>query len=197
MQCRRIMSRRVQWIAPDQTVAHAAELMEFHNLGFLPICSADGRPLGVVTDRDIALRVAGKNRLAAETRVEEVMTAPLQSVGLDCPIADAGALMAEAGVARLLVLNDRGILEGIISLADVIMHGPGHTALRTARGIYAREVVDRPGGHPHLATEPKPEFFHGKRDLTFHEEFSAENPARLEAENEASGRANLLKEWPS
>jgi CBS domain-containing protein len=197
MQCQKIMSRRVQWIAPDQTVAHAAELMAFHNLGFLPICSADGRPLGVITDRDIALRVAGKNRLAAETRVEEVMTSPLHSVGLDCPIADAGELMAEAGVSRLLVLDDRGILEGVVSLADVTMHGPGHIALKTARGIYAREVGNRPGGHPHLATEPTPEYFHGERDLDYSEGLSAENPARREMEIETSGRANPLREWPS
>jgi CBS domain-containing protein len=197
MQCQKIMSRRAQWIAPEQTIAHATELMEFHNLGFLPICSADGRPLGVITDRDIALRVAGKNKIAAETRVEEVMTTSLHSVGLDCSVADAGALMAEAGVSRLLVLNDGGILEGVISVADLIMHGPGHSALRTARGIYAREVVSRPGGHPHLATDPTPEFFHGERDLTSPEGFAATNPARLEAETEASGRANQLKEWPS
>lgn len=197
MQCQRIMSRRVQWIAPDQTIAQAAELMAFHNLGFLPICSADGRPLGVITDRDIALRVAGKNKVAGKTRVEEVMTAPLHSVGLDCPIADAGALMAEEGVSRLLVLNDDGILEGVVSVADLMMRGPGHIALKAARGIYARETDDRSGGHPHPATEPTPEFFHGARDVAHNEDLTAENPARTEMETEVSGRANPLKEWPS
>ena len=197
MQCQKIMSRRVQWIAPDQTVAHAAKVMAFHNLGFLPVCSANGRPLGVITDRDIALRVAGNDRLAPQTRVEAVMTVPLHPVGLTCPIADAGELMAEAGVSRLLVLDNDGILAGVVSVADVMMHGPEHIAAKTARGIYAREVGDRSSGHPHLAKEPKPEFFHGNRALASDEDFTAENPARREMETEASGRANLLKEWPS
>jgi CBS domain-containing protein len=198
MHCREIMSREVQWIAPEASVAHAADLMAFHNLGFLPVCDGDGRPIGVITDRDIALRVVGQNRPAAETRVEDVMTAPLHSVGLDCRIADAGELMVEEGIARLLVIDNAGVLEGVVSLTDLMMHGPGHTALRTARGIYAREARNRSDGHPHPASEPTPEFFHGARDFTFYQEgLLSENPARVEAEVVNTNSENLLKEFPS
>jgi CBS domain-containing protein len=196
MHCREFMTHEVQWIAPDQSVARAAELMAFHNLGFLPVCTADGRPLGVITDRDIATRVTGKDQLGSQIRVEEVMTSPIQSVGPDCPIAVAGELMAEAGVSRLLVLDDDGVLEGIVSVADLTMRGPGHIALKTARGIYARETSNRPDGHPHLASDPVPEFFHGARDVDSDEDFGAGNPARIEAEFVVSGKTNELKEFP-
>jgi len=197
MYCQEIMSREVQWIAPDVSVAHAAELMAFHNLGFLPICNAEGRPLGVITDRDIALRVTGKNLPAAETKIEEVMTTSLHTINLECQVADAGELLAEAGISRLLVVNDAGILEGIFSMTDLIMHGHGHTALKTARGVYARETKNRPGGHPHPASEPTVEFFHRARDFTTVEESNGANPARAEAEDVNSGRNNDFREFPT
>jgi CBS domain-containing protein len=200
MLCQEIMSHEVQWVAPEQSVAHAAELMAFHNLGFLPICSADGRPLGVITDRDIATRVAGKGRAASETRVEEVMTTPIHSVPLDCPLSAAGELMAEAGVSRLLVVSGAGALEGVVSITDLMMRGPRHLALRTARGIYAREATTRSQGHPHLASEPNLEYFHGARDgardFPFVIETSTPNPARIEAQAVVSASDNAFKEFP-
>src|SRR5512133_1238506 len=93
MHCKEIMSRDVPWILPGETVADAAKLMAFHNLGMLPVCSGDGKPLGVITDRDIALRVIGKDRLAAQTVVEDVMSSPAQSVKPDWSVDRIGELM--------------------------------------------------------------------------------------------------------
>jgi CBS domain-containing protein len=197
MQCKEIMSHNVQWIPPGETVAGAAKLMAFHNLGLLPICSPDGKPIGVVTDRDIALRVIGKDRLAAQTLVADVMTTPVQSVAPDCPVDRVGELMSKAGVSRLLVLDEGGHLDGLVSLADLMVHVPGHGALETARGIYARETSDRSAGHPHLASKPTPEFFHGARDRTPDGESPVENPARIEAQSVVHGGTNDLKEFPA
>jgi CBS domain-containing protein len=198
MHCKDIMTHEVQWIAPDESVARAAELMALHSWGFLPICSADGTPLGVITDRDIALRVIGKNRLAAQVKVEEVMTTQVHSVGRDCPVDELGEVMAEAGVSRMLVLDQGGRLEGVVSVGDLMVRGPGHTALKTARGLYARAVGESQAGTPHAASNPAPEFFRGARDLaSSDEDFTAENPARAEAEGVASGGDNPLKEFPA
>jgi CBS domain-containing protein len=198
MQCQEIMSHEVQWIPPDQPVGRAAALMAFHNLGFLPICNADGRPLGVITDRDIALRIVGKNRSPARTKVREVMTEPVHSVALDCSVALAGQQMAESGVARLLVLDESGHLAGVLSVADLMVRAPWHTALKAARGICARETIDRSTGHPHPASNPIPKFFRGARDLDSSDEDSSfvENPARIEAEDVARGGMTDLKEFP-
>jgi CBS domain-containing protein len=197
MHCKDIMSHNVQWIPPGETVAGAAKLMAFHNLGLLPICSPDGKPIGVVTDRDIALRVIGKDRLAAQTLVADVMTTPVQSVAPDCPVERAGELMTKAGVSRLLVVDKAGRLNGLVSVADLMVHVPGHDALETARGIYAREASDRSLGHPHLASQPTPEFFRGARDRTPEGDSPVENPARIEASSVVHGGTNDLKEFPA
>jgi CBS domain-containing protein len=197
MHCKEIMSQDVQWILPDETVAGAAKLMAFHNVGFLPICAADGKPIGVITDRDIALRVVGEDRPAERTKVREVMTASVHTVAPDCPVDRIGEIMTNAGVSRLLVLDDGGFLDGIVSVVDLLVHAPGHRALETARGIYARETTDRSVGHPHLATQPTPEFFRGARDFARDHNSVEENPARHEAESVVHGGTNDFKEFPA
>jgi CBS domain-containing protein len=197
MHCKEIMTHDVQWIQPDKTVAGAAKLMAFHNLGFLPICSPDGKPLGVITDRDIALRVMGNDRSAAHTRVAEVMTASVRSVAPDCPVDLAGALMTEAGISQLLVLDEGGQLEGVIGMADLMAHAPDHIAMKTARGIFARETSRRSAGSPRQASKPTPKFFRGKRDLSPSDDSNAQNLSRIEAGRVVSGGTNELKEFPS
>ncbi len=196
MHCREIMSHDVQWILPGKSVAEAAKLMAFHNLGVLPVCSADGKPVGVITDRDIALRVIGKDRLAAQTVAKDVMSVPVHSVTEDCPVERAGEIMAEASVSRLLVLDKDGHLTGIVSVADLLVHAPGKHALEAARGIYAREMGDRSAGHPHRASKPTPEYFHGARDRTPDLDSVPDNQARIEANSVVRGGSNGLKEFP-
>ena len=197
MRCEEIMSQEVQWIRPDETVARIAKLMAFHNLGLLPVCNADGKAIGVITDRDIALRVVGKDRPAAKTKAGDVMTAPVQSVPPDCPVDRAGEMMVSAGVSRLLVLDGEGHLKGLVSLADMLVHESAGHALDTARGIYARETPAHPTvGHPHHATEPTPKYFHGAHDRAPAHESGAEHPARLEAENVNRGGDRSSKEFP-
>jgi CBS domain-containing protein len=197
MLCKEIMNRSVQWISSDETIAGAAKLMAFQNLGFLPICDPDGKPHGVITDRDIALRVMGNDRSAAHTRVAEIMTVSVRAVAPDCPVDSAGELMTEVGVSRLLVLDETGHLEGVVSLADLMVHAPEHIAMKTARGILARETSARSSGGPRPASKPTPEFFHGRRDLSSYDGSNAENPSRIEAERVVHGGTNDLKEFPS
>lgn len=197
MQCNEIMSHNVKWILPGETATSAAKLMAFHNLGLLPVCSADGKPLGIITDRDIAVRVVGKDRLASQTVVEAVMSAPARSVLGTCSVDKVGELMAEAGVSSLLVLDDGGRLAGLVGLADLLVHAPGKNAMQAARGIYAREMNDRSAGHPHHAAKPHPEFFHGVRDLSPEADSPTENPARSEASSVVHGGTNDLKEFPA
>jgi len=199
MHCNEIMSHNVQWISPRDTVTSAAKAMAFHNLGLLPVCSADGKPIGILTDRDIALRVVGKDRLASQTFVEDVMSAPVQSVAGTCSVDRVGELMAEGRVSRLLVLDDGGRLSGLVSVADLLVYAPGKSASETARGIYAREMSDRSVGHPHHASKPTPEFFHGAPDLSppGEDDSPPENPARSEANSVVHGGTNDLKEFPA
>jgi CBS domain-containing protein len=180
MHCREIMSHDVERIPPDETVANAAKLMASQNLGLLPICGPDGKPIGVITDRDIALRVVGKDRLAAGTAVEDVMTAPVHSVGPDYPVDRAGELMTKAGVSRLLVVDEDGHLEGLVSVADLLVHAPGLNALVAARAVYARGRSARSPAESHCTANPYLEYFQGVRALPTSGESTAESSARVE-----------------
>jgi CBS domain-containing protein len=197
MQCKEIMSHNVQWIPPGETVAGAAKMMAFNNLGLLPICSVDGTPLGVITDRDIALRVIGKDRLAAQTLVEDVMSTPVRFVAPDCPVDRVGEIMTQSGISRLLVIDESGRLVGLVSVADLLVYVPGRNSLQTACSIFARERSDHATGRPHLGTKPIPEFFHGTLDLTPDDQPTAKNPARIEADAVVHGGTNELKEFPA
>jgi hypothetical protein len=97
----------------------------------------------------------------------------------------------------LLVLNDEGQLKGVVSLSDLLVHESADRALDTARGIYARETAAHPSaGHPHPATEPTPEYFHGAKNIAAADESDPAHSARDEAANVNSGGARRSKEFP-
>ena len=192
MRCTEIMSHDVERIPPGETVAHAAKRMASRNLGLLPICGPDGKPIGVITDRDIALRVVGKDRLAARTMVADVMSAPVHSVGPDYPVNRVGELMTKAGVSRLLVVDEDGHLEGLVSVADLLVHAPGLNALVAARAVYARERRARSPAESQRTANPYLEYFQNARALVASGESTAEDSARFDTKRVAYGGTNDL-----
>ena len=93
MHCHEIMTVKVESVVPHLTVELAARKMRDHILGFLPVCDEGGRVLGVLTDRDIALRLCAAGRHAGETRVEEIMSRPVVVCHAFDPIARIERLM--------------------------------------------------------------------------------------------------------
>jgi len=182
---------------PDETVARTAKLMAFHNLGLLPVCNADGKAIGVITDRDIAPAGCRKDRLAAKTKVGDVNDGSGTVRPPDCPVDRAGEMMVSGGVSRLLVLDGEGTSQGLVSLADLLVHESAGHALDTARGIYARETPDHPTvGHPHPATEPTPQVFPRRSRPRPCRRIGCGAPRRLEAENVNRGGDRSSKEFP-
>jgi predicted transcriptional regulator len=93
-----------------------------NDCGVLPIVADDGKAIGVITDRDIAIALGIRNRQPAEIPVKEVMTGQLFAATPDEDIHTALRLMRKEKVHRLPVLNAQGKLEGILSLNDVALH---------------------------------------------------------------------------
>ena len=85
MHCHEIMTVKVESVAPHLTVELAARKMRDHILGFLPVCDEEGRVLGVLTDRDIALRVCAAGQHADQMRVEEIMSRPVVACRVPSP----------------------------------------------------------------------------------------------------------------
>ena len=118
MKVRDLMSRDVEFIAPDASVQDAATLMGEIDVGALPVGTAQ-HPRGVVTGRDLLYRVCAAGRDPAQTRVSEIMThAVLGCVDSD-DIEAALDRMAASHVRRLLVRDADGKTVGWVTLSDI------------------------------------------------------------------------------
>jgi CBS domain-containing protein len=135
-----VMTREVEVADPNQTVRDAARLMAESDTGALPVGEND-RLVGMITDRDIAVRVTAEGRDPQQTRVRDVMTPDVRYVYEDEDIDHVVDNMAEQKVRRLPVVNRSKRLVGIVSLGDIATtEHNGHAAGRALRS------VARPGG---------------------------------------------------
>ncbi len=103
---------------PSDAVRDCAKIMRDENIGFVPICDDDGKPIGAVTDRDLAVRVLAEGK-GGDEKVERFMTRSIASCRLDDDASAAQRLMGERQVSRVMVCDERGVLHGVVSLQDV------------------------------------------------------------------------------
>ncbi|MEI9941885.1 MAG: CBS domain-containing protein [Pseudomonadota bacterium] len=113
------MKRHVHTATIDMSVQEAARLMGENQIGFLPVCDVDRHPLGVVTDRDLALRVCAENLSADSTPLSTIMTQDPLCCRDDRSLDSAETLMLQRKSRRILLLDESGRLVGLITLADV------------------------------------------------------------------------------
>jgi CBS domain-containing protein len=118
----KICQRNVDTADTLESVQAAAQRMGTRNVGTLLVLNDSGRPAGILTDRDVAVRVTGRGRDPYTTRVGDVMTPDLETVAEDLPIEDALRRMRSRGVRRLPVTNRRGECVGVVSLDDILAH---------------------------------------------------------------------------
>jgi CBS domain-containing protein len=106
-------------ILPEQNVADACRVMEENNIGSL-VVEHDGKLCGIITDRDIALKVAGASRDPQKTAVKEVMTGDPIRVSVDKDLRHLTSLMHAFHVRRVPIVNGHDTVVGIITLDDVV-----------------------------------------------------------------------------
>ncbi len=139
MRCGDLMTSEVEVFSEADTVQHVARRMRELDVGFAPVCDRDGRPIGTLTDRDIALRVCAEDLSAASTSARDVMThgavTCLETEGLDV----AEARMRQHHKNRIMVVAKDGRLVGVISLSDIAEAEDDAHAAATLRGIAGRE----------------------------------------------------------
>jgi CBS domain-containing protein len=112
------MTRSVETISKGATLREAARQMASACVGFLVVLEGN-QPVGVVTDRDITVRGVAKGLDPNATPVEQAMTFQAITCHEDQPIAAAARIMEEKAVRRLIVLDTREQLAGVISLDDL------------------------------------------------------------------------------
>lgn len=120
MTCEELMTPTPTCCQPDQTVVEAAELMQREDVGLVPVVDGDHRKLiGVITDRDIALKTVAAGRDPRGTAVSEIMTSEVATCLGQESIEFAMELMASRQVRRVPIVDKHGAIVGIISQADI------------------------------------------------------------------------------
>lgn len=137
MNVRSVMSQTDLWLSPWSTVREAAAIMRDKDVAALPVKS-DGSPLGLVTQRDIVVRLLPEPNDAGSRPVGDAMTRHPVSCFADQDVAEAAVIMGDAQVRYLLVLDGSGSLVGMLSVDDI-----AENASEELAGQALGEIVER------------------------------------------------------
>ncbi len=136
---RHAMSSELKMAKPDMSAADAAGLMRNYDVGAIPVVRDDGTLVGLVTDRDLVIRVIADREDPNGVRLGDIATTSVVTATPDMRISDARDLMAEHQIRRLPVMKDETIV-GILSLGDVALADPSKRAV----GDTLEEVSESP-----------------------------------------------------
>lgn len=133
----KICTKPVITASAQMTVDQAARAMRSRNVGALVVVNA-GRPVGMLTDRDVVVEVVAKGMDPDTVRVGDVMRRRPITIREDLGIFDAARVFARTGVRRLPVVTKSGVLVGVIAVDDLIMllgNEMGHMAAALSAGL--------------------------------------------------------------
>ncbi len=122
MKVKEIMTQSALCCTAETNVGTAVECMWNHNCGMLPVVEGNQKLTGVVTDRDICIALATRNRLPGDLTVGEIATKCVYSCRSDDEIHEALDTMAKKQVRRLPVVDNDDVPQGILSMDDIILH---------------------------------------------------------------------------
>ena len=114
-----VMTRDVESTTPETTLQKVAARMRDLDVGSLPVINEQGKVIGVITDRDIAIRAVASGADPTSASVEEAMTAEVVFCYDDQDVNDAAELMKDRQIRRLIILDRNDRLAGIIALGDI------------------------------------------------------------------------------
>ncbi len=122
IKCREIMTKNVSTATSEATLQDVSKLLRDGDIGILPIVEKETNKLvGLVTDRDIVVRAVADGKSVTETSVGDVMTTDLFSAKPDDFAFEAIRTMGDRQVRRVPIVDDQGVLQGIVSMADIAL----------------------------------------------------------------------------
>jgi CBS domain-containing protein len=120
MDVRDLMVEKVITVGPDTKVGDAVELMNENEIGCLVI-ERDGRPLGIITERDVLKKIVCQSKKPKQVRVSEIMSQPLIVGNADMDLGEAVKIMLKWNIKKLPIVNgDGGKLAGLITFSDIV-----------------------------------------------------------------------------
>ena len=132
MKIKDIMTDQVAYLNPEANLVEAAQLMQKHDVGVLPVCQGEN-VVGIVTDRDIVVRNIAHGKDPKTTPVKNVMTSDVHMVSPDMNLHQVAEIMSEHQVRRLPVVENNRIV-GMVSLGDLATQAKYDVELATTLG---------------------------------------------------------------
>lgn len=117
------MTAGIRIAEPEENLPHAAKKMRTQNIGALPVVE-NGKLIGMLTDRDIAIRAVGDNKDPSTVKVRDIMSDECFWCAANEQLEDAVRIMEQNRVRRLPVMNDDREIVGMLSIEDVAVHAP-------------------------------------------------------------------------
>lgn len=117
MKVRDVMTRQIETVAPSSSVEEIARLMKRNDVGSIPVCEGQ-KVLGIITDRDIVVKVIADGKNVSSVSAKDIMTSQVITVTSDQDVHEAARIMADNQIRRLPVL-EQGRIAGIVALGDL------------------------------------------------------------------------------
>lgn len=148
MLCRELLPMTIRACPETASAGECGRLMRDNNIGFVAVVDARGQAVGVLTDRDLAIRVVAEERPPA-TKVREVMTRPpLVTCSPDEDVRVVEARMARQGKSRAIIVDAAGRCVGVVSVSDIArVEEPARSGqlLHDLSGRESPRAFERPG----------------------------------------------------
>lgn len=130
-----VMTSNPACCTPNTPLRDVAQMMVKHDCGQIPVVNETGAPVGVITDRDITVRMVASGRDTLHGCAADAMSSPAQTVREDSPLKDAVCLMEASKIRRVPVVDSHGRLAGMVSIADLALHGKDQATMEVVKEV--------------------------------------------------------------
>lgn len=145
---RTVMTGGVECVREDETVLDAARKMSELGVGALPICGSDKRLKGMLTDRDIVVKVLAQGQDPSSTTAGQLAQGKPVTIGADDSLQELARTMVQHQVKRLPVIDGQRLV-GVVSEADLAEHASPRQVVAVVRGVYDQSARRRFGRRGH------------------------------------------------
>jgi len=135
MDIRSVMTAHPATCGREATLQEVARLMKDNDCGEIPVVDENRRPIGVITDRDIAVRAVADGTDPRTASAADYMTAPVATVREDGNLEDCCRTMEQNQIRRVVVVDRRGSVAGIVAQADIALSGRDSTTAEVVRQV--------------------------------------------------------------
>lgn len=137
MKVREIMTKDPACCTTDSSLQEAAKMMKENDCGCIPVVESkdSGKPVGVITDRDICCRTVAEGKNPLDLTVKDAMTSNVETIKADSSVEDCCNLMEEKQIRRVVVVDDNGGCCGIVAQADIAINANEHKTAEVVQKV--------------------------------------------------------------